>query len=198
MRISGAGQLVGLAADKKSAIWSALVTAYFLERIFEVISAIGGGKDHAWAGEFWDAGVVPFRCRCRCKCLCRADRFVGERVEDLRRPGLRHDERSTPTPNHGHRDRVSAIVDTIWRLNSYHAAVVTPIGVVAVIHRHCQLSPSARRDILGGKLVYDYGFNVETAGDSPVWHKSETERSPADHSTLDGLQEHHRHTNWQS
>jgi uncharacterized membrane protein len=26
----------------------------------------------------------------------------------------------------------------------------------------------------GGSLVYDYGFNVETAGDHPVWHKSET------------------------
>lgn len=25
----------------------------------------------------------------------------------------------------------------------------------------------------GGSLVYDYGFNVETAGDHPVWHKSE-------------------------
>ena len=27
----------------------------------------------------------------------------------------------------------------------------------------------------GGSLVYDYGFNVETAGDHPVWHKSETD-----------------------
>lgn len=25
----------------------------------------------------------------------------------------------------------------------------------------------------GGSLVYDYGFNVETAGDHPVWHVSE-------------------------
>jgi len=27
----------------------------------------------------------------------------------------------------------------------------------------------------GGSLVYDYGFNVETAGDHPVWHVSETD-----------------------
>jgi hypothetical protein len=26
---------------------------------------------------------------------------------------------------------------------------------------------------IGGSLAYDYGFNVETAGDSPVWHRSE-------------------------
>lgn len=30
----------------------------------------------------------------------------------------------------------------------------------------------------GGSLVYDYGFNVETAGDHPVWHKSETDVFP--------------------
>ena len=30
----------------------------------------------------------------------------------------------------------------------------------------------------GGSLVFDYGFNVETAGDSPVWHKSEVDVLP--------------------
>lgn len=30
----------------------------------------------------------------------------------------------------------------------------------------------------GGSLVYDYGFNVETAGDSPVWHESEVDVFP--------------------
>lgn len=33
----------------------------------------------------------------------------------------------------------------------------------------------------GGTLVYDYGFNVETAGDSPVWHKSEVDVLPGQH-----------------
>jgi hypothetical protein len=27
----------------------------------------------------------------------------------------------------------------------------------------------------GGSLVFDYGFNVETAGDHRVWHQSETD-----------------------
>ena len=31
---------------------------------------------------------------------------------------------------------------------------------------------------LGGSLVYDYGFNVETAGDHPVWHHSEVDVYP--------------------
>jgi uncharacterized membrane protein len=34
---------------------------------------------------------------------------------------------------------------------------------------------------LGGSLVYDYGFNVETAGDHPVWHRTETDVFPGDH-----------------
>jgi len=32
----------------------------------------------------------------------------------------------------------------------------------------------------GGSLVYDYGFNVEIAGDSPVWHQSETDVFPGE------------------
>ena len=33
---------------------------------------------------------------------------------------------------------------------------------------------------IGGSLAYDYGFNVETAGDHPVWHPSETDVFPGD------------------
>jgi uncharacterized membrane protein len=33
----------------------------------------------------------------------------------------------------------------------------------------------------GGTLVYDYGFNVETAGYSPVWHPSEADVLPGQH-----------------
>jgi GTP cyclohydrolase I len=33
----------------------------------------------------------------------------------------------------------------------------------------------------GGSLVYDYGFNVETAGDHPVWHRSETDEFAGQH-----------------
>lgn len=33
---------------------------------------------------------------------------------------------------------------------------------------------------IGGSLVYDYGFNVETSGDHAVWHRSETDVFPDD------------------
>jgi hypothetical protein len=38
----------------------------------------------------------------------------------------------------------------------------------------------------GGSLVYDYGFNVETAGDHPVWHQSETDVFPGQHDEREG------------
>lgn len=31
---------------------------------------------------------------------------------------------------------------------------------------------------IGGTLVFDYGFNVTSAGDSPVWHRSERDLLP--------------------
>lgn len=34
---------------------------------------------------------------------------------------------------------------------------------------------------LGGSLAYDYGFNVETSGDHPVWHRSEADVFPGEH-----------------
>ena len=33
----------------------------------------------------------------------------------------------------------------------------------------------------GGSLVFDYGFNVETSGDHPVWHVSEQDVYPGAH-----------------
>jgi uncharacterized membrane protein len=32
----------------------------------------------------------------------------------------------------------------------------------------------------GGSLVFDYGFNVETSGDHPVWHETEEDVFPGD------------------
>ena len=37
----------------------------------------------------------------------------------------------------------------------------------------------------GGSLVYDYGFNVETAGDHPVWHESERDVLPGEDKAID-------------
>lgn len=46
---------------------------------------------------------------------------------------------------------------------------------------------------LGGTLVYDYGFNVEAAVDSPVWHVSETDLMPGDD---EPIEEHMSRAEW--
>lgn len=37
---------------------------------------------------------------------------------------------------------------------------------------------------IGGSLAYDYGFNVETSGDHPVWHVSDVDVLPGDKAHL--------------
>ena len=71
-----------------------------------------------------------------------------------------------------------ALVDIALRLNDYHSRAYTPaaIAVLSVVVA-ALVSWGAT---YGGSLVFDYGFNVETAGDSPVWHKSETDIGPGD------------------
>ncbi len=70
---------------------------------------------------------------------------------------------------------VLVIVDVIVRLGSwddnYAGLFVTALSVIVA----GLVSIGAS---YGGSLVYDYGFNVETAGDSPVWHESEVDVYP--------------------
>lgn len=85
-----------------------------------------------------------------------------------------------------------------WRTANWHMAIMgttTVLVVLDVIWRTViddQLSTPPLLALLsvvivglvsfgalyGGALVYEMGFNVETAGDSPVWHESETDIYP--------------------
>jgi uncharacterized membrane protein len=71
---------------------------------------------------------------------------------------------------------VIVLVDLILRLTTYrhHFYSPTPMVVLSVI-AGALVSVGAT---YGGSLVYDYGFNVETSGDHPVWHESEIDVFP--------------------
>jgi uncharacterized membrane protein len=73
---------------------------------------------------------------------------------------------------------VIVLVDLIVRLTAYHHRASSPGLLVALSVIAAALVSFGAT--LGGSLVYDYGFNVETSGDHPVWHKSETDVFPAD------------------
>jgi len=74
---------------------------------------------------------------------------------------------------------VLVLVDVIVRMTAGRNDACTGTGLVVLTVVAAVLVSFGAT--LGGTLVYDYGFNVETAGDHPVWHASETDVFPGDH-----------------
>lgn len=71
---------------------------------------------------------------------------------------------------------VLVIVDIVLRLSNAAALVVPfPVLILSIAAGLLVMFGAA----YGGSLVYDYGFNVETSGDHPVWHQSETDVYPS-------------------
>ena len=152
------------------------IAAYILAAVFDVISAIGG-TDHEWAREFWHAGTYT---------------FIGGAVVSVfaALTGLWDAWKSSEAGTQARRTinthatlmvtvTVLALADIAWRLNDYHTKAATPGGIVVLSVIIAVLVGVGAT--YGGSLVFEYGFNVETAGDSPVWHTSETDVFPGQH-----------------
>jgi uncharacterized membrane protein len=152
------------------------IAAYVLAAIFDVISAIGG-DDHGWARDLWHAGTFTFIGGAAVSLLAALTGLwdawkTSEAGTQARRTINTHATIMLTVT-------VLALIDTVWRLNNYHTELVTPAGIVVLsVVIACLVSLGAT---FGGTLVYDYGFNVEAAGDSPVWHPSETDVLPGQH-----------------
>ena len=69
---------------------------------------------------------------------------------------------------------VLVVADVLWRVSMVETNTPGPLMVLSVVIAG-MVSFGA---LYGGALVYEMGFNVETAGDSPVWHGSETDIYP--------------------
>ncbi len=79
---------------------------------------------------------------------------------------------------------VLVLVDIVMRWFMYEHIDHTPGRVMVV-----SLAVAALTFVggtIGGSLAYDYGFNVETSGDHPVWHESEADVFPGDDHTAGG------------
>jgi uncharacterized membrane protein len=74
---------------------------------------------------------------------------------------------------------VLVLVDLAWRGLGDLDAGHTSVGLMILSVVSALLVTVGAT--IGGTLVFDYGFNVETAGDHPVWHKSETDVRPGEH-----------------
>jgi uncharacterized membrane protein len=153
------------------------ITAYLIAAGFDVASYVGGFRQ-AWARELWHAATYVF--------------LIGGAVSILAAlTGLMDAWRSSEAGTQARRTinthatimltvTVLAVGDIVWRLSDYHTHLVTPVGIMILSLIIAVLVSVGAT--FGGSLVFEYGFNVETAGDSPVWHKSETDVMPGEHS----------------
>ena len=151
------------------------VAAYIIGAVFDIISAVG--RHHAWAREFWHAGTYVFIAGAIVSVLAALTGFwdwwkSSEPGTQARRTINTHAWTMITVT-------VLALVDIIVRLAEYNtrSATSAPVLVLSIVVAVLVTFGS----LYGGALVYDYGFNVETAGDHPVWHKSEEDVFPGAH-----------------
>ena len=71
------------------------------------------------------------------------------------------------------------LVGIVLRLTSLDGEASTPGGLLVL--SLVVFALTALGGTIGGSLAYDYGFNVETSGDHPVWHESEEDVLPGQH-----------------
>lgn len=153
------------------------IVAYVLGAVFDVGSVIGGDK-RTWGRELWHAGTFVFVCGAVASVLVALTGFFDwlrstEQGTQARRTVNTHATIMLTVT-------VLALADIALRLNSYHTERSTPFPIMILsIVIAALVSWGAT---YGGTLVFDYGFNVETAGDSPVWHESEVDVFPGDKS----------------
>jgi uncharacterized membrane protein len=149
------------------------IVGYILAAAFDIISAVAG-KNHTWAREMWHAGTYTFICGAGVSVLAALtglwDAWKSSEAGTQARRTINTHATIMVTVT------LLAVSDIAWRLNDYHTHAVTPVGITvlsAVIALLVAIGAT-----FGGSLVFEYGFNVETAGDAPVWHKSETDVFP--------------------
>jgi uncharacterized membrane protein len=151
------------------------VGAYMLAATFDLISFVAG-DDEPWARDFYRAASFT---------------LVGGAVVSVLAAltGFWDWKQSTEKGTQARR----TVNAHAWTMITVTVLVIAGIAVRALVFWDEQATPAialvlalaaAALTILGGTiggtLAYDYGFNVETAGDHPVWHRSETDVFPGD------------------
>lgn len=154
------------------------VAAYVLAAAFDVISVVGG-DDQDWSHDFWRAGTYALIGGAAVSVLTALtglwDAWKSSEAGTQARRTINSHAAIMVTVT------VLAIANIVWRLNSYNTEFRTPVGIMVlsvVIAVLVSLGAT-----YGGALVYEYGFNVETAGDHPAWHQSDTDVFPGEHTS---------------
>jgi uncharacterized membrane protein len=152
------------------------IAAYLFAAAFDVIS-VAGGDDESWAREFWHAGTFVIVGGLIVSVLTALTGFFDWLRSS--QPGTQARRTANTHALIMVSATVLALVNLAVRLNAYNTESATPVPVMILsIVIAAVIGWGAT---YGGSLVFDYGFNVETAGDSEVWHESETDVFPGAH-----------------
>ena len=151
------------------------VGAYVLAAVFDLVSFVG--SDEAWARDFYRAASFA---------------LIGGAVVSVfaALTGFWDWRHSTEPGNQARRTAnahaltmvtvtVLVLADIAYRVTAEWDATSTPGLALALSLVAATLTFLG--GTLGGSLAFDYGFNVETAGDHPVWHPSEDDVFPGQH-----------------
>lgn len=149
------------------------IAAYLFAAVFDVVSYLAG-HDQAWARDFYRAASFVLIGGAAVSVLAALTGLVDwltstEKGTQARRTANAHALAMVTVT-------VLVLVDIAVRVLSDWDQRSTPVGpmVLSVV----AAALVAAGATLGGTLVFDYGFNVETAGDHPVWHVSDVDVLP--------------------
>ena len=148
------------------------VTAYLFAGAFDLISALG--HDNGWAHDFYRAGTFTIVGGAVVSVFTALTGFwdwlkstePGTQVRRTANAHMLAMVTVTALVLVNVALRVFAFWDEPATTGVLLALSLVVAGLVAV------------GAALGGALAFEYGFNVETAGDHPAWHRSETDVFP--------------------
>jgi uncharacterized membrane protein len=151
------------------------VGAYVLAAAFDLIS-VAGGDDQTWARDFYRAASFCLIGGAAVSVFAALTGFWDwkrstEKGTQARRTVNAHASTMVTVT-------VLVLAGIAVRAASYWDELATPVPALVLTLLAAALTFLG--GTLGGTLAYDYGFNVETAGDHPVWHPSETDVFPGD------------------
>ncbi len=151
------------------------VGAYVLAPAFDVISFLA--QDQEWARDFYRAGTFTLVGGALVGLLAALTGFWDwlkstQKGTQARRTVNAHAWTMVTLT-------VLVLVAIGLRLFAYDGDTHT--GAVALVLSLVIAALTTVGGTIGGGLVYDYGFNVETSGDHPVWHESEQDVFPGQH-----------------
>ena len=151
------------------------IAAYVFAAVLDVVSTIG--RHDAWARDFFRAATFVLIGGAAVSVLAALTGFWD---------WWRSSEAGTQARRTINTHATIMITVTLIALGAIAAHLVdyhvrthpSPLALALSLAAGVLVSVGAT---FGGSLVYDYGFNVETAGDHPAWHVAETDVLPGAH-----------------